>query len=193
MERDNTVFEELKSSGHLPTPAGVGRLALASVFSEEYPEIVVESLVHPSLDIKKLEQERFDIDHFKSVNDVWGHDIGDVVLKEAAMVFKESIRDNDEICRIGGEEFLLIAKKTSEKQSLVPAERVRIAMQERIIPVEGWDRELTVSIGIASFDPSVESIEDLLKRSDEALYAAKDNGRNRYYHQSELKDLRKAG
>ncbi|MFT7678662.1 MAG: two-component system cell cycle response regulator [Planctomycetota bacterium] len=133
-----------------------------------------------------------DIDHFKSVNDVWGHDVGDVVLKVASAVFKDAVRDGDEVCRIGGEEFLLIAKNTSEEQSLVVAERIRAAMESHDIPVEGWDRELTVSIGIASFEPSADSFELLLKRADEALYAAKETGRNRFYRFSELKESRKA-
>lgn len=133
-----------------------------------------------------------DIDHFKSVNDVWGHDIGDLVLKEAAQAIKEAIRDSDEVCRFGGEEFLLIAKDTSEEQSLVLAERVREAVEKHTMPVKSWDRELTVSIGIASFGSDMDSIEELLKRADEALYAAKENGRNRLHRYSELVASRKS-
>lgn len=133
-----------------------------------------------------------DIDHFKSVNDDYGHDIGDLVLKETANVFKGCLRASDEICRIGGEEFLLICKDTSEEESLVVAERLRANVQAHTMPLEHFDRELTISLGIAEYDPGMTCFNELMKLADEALYSAKNNGRNRFVRYSEIKSTGKA-
>ncbi len=128
-----------------------------------------------------------DIDHFKSVNDEFGHDAGDVVLRETARVFRDSMRAGDEICRIGGEEFLLICRGASEEESVVVAERVRAGIEAHVMPIEGFSRALTVSLGVASIESSMSSIDEFLKFADNALYAAKNNGRNRIVRHSKNK------
>lgn len=127
-----------------------------------------------------------DIDHFKSVNDDYGHDVGDAVLKEAARRLKAAIRTSDEVCRIGGEEFLLICKNTAEDEATVVAERIRSSMADERMAIPGFDRDLTVSLGLAGYEPKLKSFNQLMKLADEALYAAKEGGRNRYICSADL-------
>lgn len=121
-----------------------------------------------------------DIDKFKLVNDTHGHDAGDEVLKHAARMLQEHTRASDVVCRLGGEEFLIIAKNTDEEECKVVAERVRVAMESNSIHHEGVDHCVTVSLGIASTNMGYESVHELLKAADEAVYEAKDGGRNQY-------------
>ncbi len=121
-----------------------------------------------------------DIDHFKSVNDSFGHDVGDIVLRETAEILKDVVRAGDEVCRIGGEEFLVICKNSSVNDCIQVAERLRVCVGAHSMPVKGFDRELTISIGIAGYNPRVSSVVELLKFADLALYAAKHGGRNRF-------------
>ena len=121
----------------------------------------------------------FDIDHFKAVNDRFGHLVGDAVLKEFCSVAAAALRGTDRFARYGGEEFiLLLAPATTSDQARIGTERVRQAVE-----AHDWERiaaglKLTMSSGIAMFNPD-ESIEQLVGRADRALYAAKDSGRNR--------------
>ncbi|MFT5199034.1 MAG: two-component system cell cycle response regulator [Planctomycetota bacterium] len=133
-----------------------------------------------------------DIDDFKSVNDVYGHDIGDVVLRETASILKRGIRSCDEVCRIGGEEFLLICNNTSEEESVFIAERLRASVDAHAMPVVNFDRKLTISLGIAEYDSSMTSFNELLKFADAALYVAKKNGRNRFVRHSEIESAEDA-
>lgn len=127
-----------------------------------------------------------DIDNFKSVNDVFGHDVGDVVLKETANILKDVVRTGDEVCRIGGEEFLVICKNSAEGECAHVAERLRACVEAHSMPVENFGRELTVSIGVAGYSPSTSSINELLRFADAALYAAKHGGRNRFVCHSDI-------
>ncbi|MEO2236767.1 MAG: diguanylate cyclase, partial [Candidatus Poseidoniia archaeon] len=120
-----------------------------------------------------------DIDNFKSVNDTHGHDMGDVVLKATADILRSSIRQEDEICRIGGEEFIIICRNTSKLDGALVAERVRKSVEEHVFDEPGFDRGITVSLGVSERCEGVTSIEELLKASDNAVYAAKEAGRNR--------------
>lgn len=127
----------------------------------------------------------FDIDHFKTINDTWGHATGDTVLKTLATVVKGSLRKTDAFGRIGGEEFLLIATETEAQQAEVLAERIRLEIEATTY--EGISgRNITVSIGIAPMTDE-KSLEELIAHADEALYTAKDQGRNRVItYQSQL-------
>ncbi|MCP5024622.1 MAG: diguanylate cyclase [bacterium] len=127
-----------------------------------------------------------DIDHFKSVNDTFGHDVGDIVLRETADIIKDVVRAGDEVCRIGGEEFIVICKNSSVKDCAHLAERLLVCVGAQSMPVKGFDRELTVSIGIAGHNPRVSSVVQLLKFADLALYAAKHGGRNRFVCYSDI-------
>ena len=120
-----------------------------------------------------------DIDHFKKVNDTYGHDAGDVVLQETARVMKEAIRDTDVICRYGGEEFLVICPEADLDMAMVIGDRIRQAVQNSHIKCGDLEINVTISIGVALRTGSQDSPKDLIKESDEALYAAKENGRNK--------------
>ena len=121
-----------------------------------------------------------DIDHFKRVNDVFGHDIGDVVLKETAQALRSQTRGGDVLCRLGGEEFLSINIGCDIDRALVCAERLRTAVEMHAPHIEGFPWNVTMSLGVAEWTPdSMAGVDDLLKESDQALYGAKEGGRNR--------------
>jgi two-component system cell cycle response regulator len=120
-----------------------------------------------------------DLDHFKRVNDTWGHRAGDKVLGEFARAVTGAIRGEDVFARVGGDEFALLCRVTDLEQASALAERIRALVEGFEV---GWNSEhisTTVSIGVAtSMDPGVESPEALVQRADERLYAAKAEGRN---------------
>ncbi len=120
-----------------------------------------------------------DIDHFKSVNDTHGHDTGDAALRQFAEVLRVYSRTPDVPCRFGGEEFLLIAPDTPLEGALNLAERIRLGIQNKPLVAAGVSLRLTVSIGVAEKSARHANIDQLLKAADEALYHAKQNGRNR--------------
>jgi two-component system cell cycle response regulator len=120
-----------------------------------------------------------DIDHFKTVNDNYGHNIGDIALKRMAEMLAEYSRRPDIACRIGGEEFFILAPETALPGAIRQAERLREAFEGKPITVEGIDLPLTVSVGVAQKVAGMSSPEELLKVADEALYRAKREGRNR--------------
>ncbi len=118
-----------------------------------------------------------DLDRFKKINDTYGHEKGDIVLRTIAQEVQKSLRDYDYIARYGGEEFVLILTNTDKEEAMVCAERVR-ALTENIT-FEGSPEfsGITVSIGVAKYE-SVESAQDIINRADTAMYKAKDLGRN---------------
>ncbi len=119
-----------------------------------------------------------DIDHFKSVNDNFGHDVGDLVLQATAQAIKGALRGEDEVCRLGGEEFLVICRGAAEAQCGVVAERIRKAVESNVVDAPGYDRAVTVSLGVAGTHSGMPSLLALLKAADEAVYVAKNSGRN---------------
>ena len=120
-----------------------------------------------------------DIDHFKAVNDTYGHDAGDAVLKEVAGLLRTSLRQADEVCRIGGEEFLVICRNTNQADSVMIGERIRQAVEAHSIQVGGTELKMTISMGAAGRTNGFLDLNALLKAADEAVYVAKDTGRNR--------------
>jgi len=124
-----------------------------------------------------------DIDHFKKINDTYGHDAGDKVLKEFADCVARSVRGIDLACRYGGEEFLVAMPDTDMAFAAIVAERLRQEVAGKKFMINGGRDaiEITVSIGIASTEnnPDEDSAQKLIKRADEALYEAKNGGRNR--------------
>jgi diguanylate cyclase (GGDEF)-like protein len=115
-----------------------------------------------------------DIDHFKSINDNYGHNAGDIVLKELALTLKKSIRNSDVAVRWGGEEFIVITPKTTLEQAQQLAETIRYIMKSTSYSEIG---HLTASIGVASFEEN-DSLKSLVQRADSALYRAKKLGRD---------------
>jgi two-component system cell cycle response regulator len=120
-----------------------------------------------------------DFDHFKKCNDEYGHAAGDAVLKTAARLFEQCSRTNEQVFRIGGEEFLCICANATAQEVLVGAERMRQAIESLVIKHDAHELKITTSIGVAQREPAMQSYEDLLAAADEALYRAKRTGRNR--------------
>lgn len=116
-----------------------------------------------------------DLDLFKSINDTYGHDVGDVVLRTAAKTMEDVMRASADVCRWGGEEFLIVCPNTYEFEAIIVASRIRRAIGQLRF-AELPDRRVTLSAGVSQVIDG--GIEQALKRADEALYAAKRNGRN---------------
>lgn len=120
----------------------------------------------------------FDVDHFKSVNDQYGHDVGDMVLRELSRLAGETIREVDFNGRLGGEEFAICLPGTGLDGALELAERLRQRIAESRVEYPGGGLGVTISLGVAEVTDG-DSLETILKRADEALYRAKESGRNR--------------
>ncbi|WP_457601190.1 GGDEF domain-containing protein [Hydrogenivirga sp.] len=119
-----------------------------------------------------------DIDNFKRINDNYGHDVGDLVLKKLAEVINASIRSSDIPARFGGEEFVVLLPKTDEKGALMVAERIRNGFRNSSVQVNGKEVWTSVSIGLAMLEED-DDIDTLIKKADEALYEAKRSGKDR--------------
>lgn len=118
-----------------------------------------------------------DVDHFKRFNDFYGHAVGDQVLVMIADCFRKICRDSDFAARFGGEEFVLLLEEADLHSAFKFAERLREAIAELSFP--GIEQTITASLGIACLNPETQSIDELIKRADRALYEAKHSGRNR--------------
>lgn len=121
-----------------------------------------------------------DIDHFKQVNDTYGHPTGDIVLAGVAKIFMSIVRQSDFVGRVGGEEFCMILTHTDVQQALLAGEKIRKAVEEAEFSDSTTIVNVTVSIGISGYD-SAETTETLIKKADSALYFAKTNGRNQVH------------
>lgn len=117
-----------------------------------------------------------DIDRFKSINDTYGHQAGDEVLKHLARVVTSSVGPHDICCRYGGEEFVVLLPLATVPEALITAERIRAAFETRENPL---GIPITVSSGIAHYPSHAPSAEMLFQRADHALYRAKEAGKNR--------------
>lgn len=121
----------------------------------------------------------FDLDHFKKLNDNYGHDAGDFVLKRVAeLVRKNGVRERDIFARYGGEEFVILLPKTNLKQSFEIAERLRKLMEAHEFLYDSKRLPVSASVGVADYRKGVLTGTDLFKRADEAVYKAKEGGRN---------------
>ncbi len=131
-----------------------------------------------------------DIDHFKRFNDTFGHQAGDLVLEETAATLKKSLRSTDILARYGGEEFAVILLDTSLDQARAVGEKLRQKLQARSFSgLDGRDLGgVTISLGLAQFPEDAASSEELIARADQALYAAKDQGRNRLVAWQSIRD-----
>ena len=122
----------------------------------------------------------FDIDHFKRVNDILGHDMGDQILKEVAARLVTNMRAIDVVSRYGGEEFMIAMPLTEESEALVAADRIRSLIAGTPIYVDGQALQITTSAGVAQVQKG-EQLRDVFKRADDALYKAKQAGRNKVF------------
>ncbi len=120
-----------------------------------------------------------DIDWFKKLNDTYGHEVGNIVLKELAKIIRSCIRDVDIFARYGGEEFVVILPQTSKDEAVVIGERIRRRVEKAVIITSQAGRlQITVSVGVSSFPENGRPQEELVSVADKALYKAKDEGRN---------------
>ncbi len=122
-----------------------------------------------------------DIDQFKSINDRFGHDVGDHVIIRIADICRQEKRNSDVVARFGGEEFLLLLPETDLEEAQNVAERLRRLVESREFSIASRAVNTTVSIGAAQANPYMETMFDLIKMTDQALYAAKNAGRNRVW------------
>jgi len=121
----------------------------------------------------------FDLDHFKAVNDTYGHRVGDRVLSTIGKIVLEMKRLSDAFGRYGGEEFVLLLPETPLDAAALVAERLRVRIASTPFDVEGNSFPVTVSLGVAHSHPGVENVDALVQEADSHLYAAKQGGRNR--------------
>ncbi len=128
---------------------------------------------------KPLSCIMLDIDHFKKLNDAYGHAAGDEVLKKMGTVLTGSSRVTDVVCRLGGEELLLICPNTALEAATILAERCRRNVESAVVHYDGHDLEVTMSLGVAQREGHTTNRDELLAAADQALYAAKGSGRNR--------------
>jgi len=144
-------------------------------FFESLPKIVSATNRHHF----PLSIVTIDVDHFKRINDMYGHPAGDKVLQALTAVCKESLREADVFCRFGGEEFIMALPNTDAATAANVAERLRIKVTERPVDIHGEPFGITVSCGVSQYLEGERGIEQTLRRADEALYIAKKEGRNR--------------
>lgn len=121
-----------------------------------------------------------DIDHFKRINDTYGHQAGDKVIKMLAALIKRCVRETDLAGRYGGEEFSIILNDSTVDDAKAVAERIRHLAQRLVVEHEGESISFTVSLGLAQFSPDFKGAMAWLECADQALYEAKENGRNQY-------------
>jgi two-component system, cell cycle response regulator len=155
---------------------------LTGLFNRRYLDIHLKLLMEQAhQNSKPLSMCIMDLDKFKSINDTYGHDIGDEVLKEFAARVQGSIRNIDLAARMGGEEFVVVMPETPLESASIAAERIRAKIDSKpfIISREPGLLPVTVSVGISAFQSLTDTPEIIFKRADSALYHAKETGRNR--------------
>lgn len=123
----------------------------------------------------------FDIDHFKELNDTYGHQAGDDMLRNLAQLTRQQLRSADILARYGGEEFIILLPYTNAKQACLVAERIREQVVAFKLTVGADEIGITLSLGVAEFDPQTDNLDKLIQRADQAMYEAKNSGRNRVF------------
>ncbi|WP_370233258.1 PleD family two-component system response regulator [Hyphomonas sp.] len=155
---------------------------LTGLYNRRYMNNQLEQLLQRSkMGGRPVSVMMADIDHFKSVNDTYGHDAGDEVLQEVAKRLKTNSRVMDVVCRPGGEEFMVIMPETPGGLACAAAERIRLAVAASPFKIYGGAKEITITLsaGVSTVNGPSDTIADLTKRADTALYQAKSAGRNR--------------
>ncbi|MGZ5030504.1 MAG: DUF484 family protein [Methylobacter sp.] len=185
---NNLHVEEIKRVSYLDVLTGVNNRRF-------FEQRIGEELKRSQRNAEPLSCQFFDIDFFKSVNDQYGHQGGDLVLSLVATTIRHQLRDHDVFVRYGGEEFVALLSNTDGVRALETAERVRKAVQMLVIAVNDIPISVTVSIGVSTYVPYGQSISiggeivaTLIKSADAALYQAKHNGRNRVEYGGAVSD-----
>jgi diguanylate cyclase (GGDEF)-like protein len=130
-----------------------------------------------------------DIDKFKSVNDTYGHPVGDAVLRRVARVLADQVRKVDLVARYGGEEFAMVLEETDGEGARLLCERVRQEIAAQVMSSDQGPFRVTLSLGVASYPADGSEKQLLIERADQALYAAKEGGRNRTVRYSDIKKV----
>ena len=156
------------------------KMASIDKLTDIYNRRMIDQFLQVEIEIASRHNEELslmiiDIDHFKQVNDNYGHLVGDMVLSQLSKIISDNLRNSDIFGRYGGEEFLIICPKTNKDNAFILAEKLRIIVNDFTFDEVGHK---TVSIGISDFQKD-DTIESLFKKADEALYEAKNGGRNR--------------
>ena len=206
MYQNVTMFPIVDKSGHVErfcmlvydvTEQALGKLGMEHLNEELKTASRVDGLT--GLFNRRYWQERFDemhklcvrrdkpstalmldIDHFKRINDTYGHQAGDKVIKMLAALIKRCVRETDIAGRYGGEEFAIILNDSTVDDAKAVAERIRQLAQRLVVEHEGESISFTVSLGLAQFSPDFKGAMAWLECADQALYEAKENGRNQY-------------
>ncbi|MCG5501679.1 diguanylate cyclase [Ectothiorhodospira sp. A-7Y] len=144
-------------------------------FLEEYSDSLVAQCKRRQMPMTLL---MLDLDYFKTVNDTYGHDVGDEILRELAQIFQAHLRESDLVIRYGGEEFMIILLDTGAEAAMDVANKIRRAVEAHPFKVAGGELHKTLSIGLAAYPDDAQAFWQVLKYADVALYAAKENGRN---------------
>lgn len=173
VEREN-LYREMSSID------GLTRLSNRNSLIQRGHEEVARIRRHTTPPPAALACIMIDLDHFKRINDTWGHHAGDAVLVAASKIMMENARQYDEVGRYGGEEFAVLLPGVTMETAHTIAERLRVRISKAKVIVDGQRIEVTASLGVACFpSPGIENMNDLLKAADAALYEAKGSGRNR--------------
>jgi len=172
-------FEQLE---RLATTDGLTGLHNHRRFKEMLDEEVKASLRYD----RQLSMILTDIDHFKAVNDTYGHPMGDEVLKRVSRVLAELARESDRVCRYGGEEFSVILPETDDAGARLLAERFRESIAEQSFTCGGKQFGITLSLGICTLPEYARHRQELIDRADQALYHAKEHGRDRTVHYADI-------
>ena len=142
-------------------------------------ELSEQQVKHATRYKRPLSVLTLDIDHFKKVNDTYGHAIGDIALKSVTDKCTELLRESDILGRIGGEEFGIVLPETTLQDAFTIAERLRKTVENTVIETTNDSFSLTISIGVATMKDGSSTVEAVIKDADDALYEAKDEGRNK--------------
>lgn len=143
----------------------------------------------------KLSLILLDVDNFKAINDTYGHQQGDIILIELALLMKKNTRKSDLVARYGGEEFVVVMPETDAERGLILAESLRKKIAEHCFSGQGACRRVTVSIGLAEMDETMQDQFELIGRADQSLYQAKRTGKNKvcFYHGDRIVDSPRVG
>ena len=156
------------------------RDGLTGLFNRRYLQERLENMVNEAARSgTPLAVIMLDIDHFKKINDRYGHKAGDDVIRFIARVIKNSTRKVDVAARYGGEEFIVLLHNTTAEGAVTVAEKIREIIQGAVVPADGNQLAVTASFGVSAYPELARSTHDLVKSADEALYRSKENGRNR--------------
>ncbi|MEI4771993.1 GGDEF domain-containing protein [Psychrobacillus sp. FJAT-51614] len=151
--------------------------ALTGIYNRRYFDFFMEKTIPISkMGNNPLTFLMLDIDHFKRVNDNYGHQCGDEALIHTSNIIKSNVRESDAFIRFGGEEFAVIMPNTDVDEGLIIAERIREAIEKSDFTYNNERIHLTISIGVSFYNG--EKVEEFIKKTDNALYKAKENGRN---------------